>query len=68
MARYSVIEVRPYRSSDHQPTSASALGFCTLHACGEPAVITMIAEDSAGRRIRLAACKRGGHEYGLTAN
>lgn len=62
---YEVIDAKAFDREDHRPNSVSYKGLCSLHGCGEAAVVTIICHDRAGRQVILSACERGVAEYEL---
>jgi hypothetical protein len=65
MVRYIVDNSQPYHASLHRPRTLGRKGLCSLHGCGEPAVMTMKARTESGRFVTLAVCSRGVHEYNI---
>lgn len=62
---YQVIDAKAFDREDHRPGSVSYNGMCSLHGCGDAAVVTMMCQDRAGRQVILSVCERGVAEYEL---
>jgi hypothetical protein len=45
VAKYAVVSAQPFDARLHSAQSRAGAGECTLHTCGEPAVMTMVGED-----------------------
>jgi hypothetical protein len=45
VAKYTVVSAQPFDARLHSAQSRAGAGECTLHTCGEPAVMTMVGED-----------------------